>query len=418
MHATKNDGEHEGITPRTYLFYFTFHLMTPAARVQAAIEILDQIITAARDNGAPADRLVTEYFRTRRFAGSGDRRAVRELVYAAVRACGEIPATGRAAMLRLAASDAALADLFDGSRHAPAQVVTGEAVAIAGLVPAWLEKALADSGIAGDALAALLGRAPLDIRVNTLKADRATLALPLPGELTAAPQGLRLPAGTVIEQWPAYQDGRIEVQDTGSQIVCQAVAARPGETIIDLCAGAGGKTLALAAAMDNRGRLLACDIDRARLSRLLPRAKRAGVVVAETLLLNPDHEAAALAPWLGRADAVLIDAPCSGVGTWRRNPEARWRLTSRQLARFVATQARLVDLAAPLVSATGRLIYITCSLLDAEGPDQIAGFLQRSPGWRVESLDLPAGSPHRDGTRLTPGRDSTDGFFVARLVRL
>ncbi len=392
--------------------------MTPAARVQAAIEVLDLVIAAARDNGAPADRLIGEWFRTRRFAGSGDRRAVRELVYAAVRLCGEIPPSGRAAMLRLAAGDAALAGLFDGSRHAPAPIVADEAVATGGPAPAWLEQILADSGIASDALAALLGRASLDIRVNTLKADRATIALPLMGEPTVAAQGLRLPTGTAVEQWPAYRDGLIEVQDSGSQIVCRAVAAKPGETVIDLCAGAGGKTLALAADMANRGALLACDVDRARLSRLLPRAARAGVVVAETLLLNPGHEAAPLVPWIGRADAVLVDAPCSGVGTWRRNPEARWRLTPAQLARLVALQARLIDLAAVLIRPGGRLVYVTCSLLDAEGPDQIAGFLTKCADWRAESLELSAGSRHGDGLRLTPGHDGTDGFFVARLVRL
>jgi 16S rRNA (cytosine967-C5)-methyltransferase len=392
--------------------------MTPAARVQAAIDILDQIIAAARDNGAPADRLIGEWFRTRRFAGSSDRRAVRELVYGAVRACGEIPPSGRAAMLRLAAGDTALTALFDGSPHAPHPIIAGEPIAAAGSAPAWLEAALADSGITGDALAALLGRAPLDIRVNTLKADRATLTLPIDAQPTAAPNGLRLPAGTAVEQWPAYQDGLIEVQDTGSQIVCQAVAARPGETVIDLCAGAGGKTLALAAAMDNRGRLLACDVDRQRLSRLPPRAARAGVALAETLLLNPGQEAAALAPWARRADAVLIDAPCSGVGTWRRNPEARWRLTPAQLTRLVDLQARLIDIAAPLVDRGGRLVYVTCSLLDAEGPDQIAAFLARTTDWRVDPLALPAGRPHGDGWRLTPDHDGTDGFFVARLIRL
>jgi 16S rRNA (cytosine967-C5)-methyltransferase len=392
--------------------------MTPAARVQAAIDILDQIIAAARDNGAPADRLIGEWFRTRRFAGSSDRRAVRELVYAAVRVCGEIPKSGRAAMLRLAAGDAALTSLFDGSPHAPVPVGAGEPMADAGTAPKWLTAALADSSIAGDALTALLGRAPLDIRVNTLKAERATIDLPVEAQPTAAPNGLRLPTGTAVEQWPAYQDGLIEVQDTGSQIVCQAVAARPGETVIDLCAGAGGKTLALAAAMANVGRLLACDVDRARLSRLPPRAARAGVAVVETLLLNPGQEAAALAAWVGRADAVLIDAPCSGVGTWRRNPEARWRLTAAQLARLVDLQPRLIDLAAPLVARGGRLVYVTCSLLDAEGPDQIAAFLARASGWRVDPLDLPAGRPRGDGWRLTPDHDGTDGFFVARLIRL
>jgi 16S rRNA (cytosine967-C5)-methyltransferase len=395
--------------------------MTPAARVQAAIEVLDIGIAAARDNGAPADRLVSEWFKTRRFAGSGDRRAVRELVYAAIRTCGETPASGRAAMLLLARDDATLAALFDGSRHAPAPVAPGEPVAAPGIAPAWLEAALAASGIAGEEATALLSRAPLDIRVNLLKADVATLALPVEAEPTGARQGLRLPFGTQVEQWDAYQAGQIEVQDAGSQLTCEVVAAAPGETVIDLCAGAGGKTLALAAAMANRGRLIASDTDRARLSRLPPRAQRAGATIVETLLLDTGREAEAVASSLGDpngADAVLVDAPCSGTGTWRRNPEARWRLTAAQLARYVALQARLIDLAARLVRPGGRLIYVTCSLLDAEGAEQIAAFLARSPGWSATPAALPAGRPRGDGLRLTPFHDATDGFFVARLDRL
>src|SRR5579871_2061155 len=283
--------------------------MTPAARVQAAIEILDLVIAAARANGAPADRIVGDWFRPRRFAGSGDRRAVRDLVYAAIRACGEVPENGRAAMLLLARADPALAALFDGSRHAPAPIAADEPVATGGIAPRWLEAALAESDIAGADAAALLDRAPLDIRVNALKADRATIALPLPAEPIVAAQGLRLPTGTLVEKWPAYESGAIEVQDAGSQLVCAVLDARPGETVIDLCAGAGGKTLALAAAMDNRGTLVACDTDRGRLARLAPRAERAGAIVSETVLLDPGREAERLAPWHARADAVLIDAP-------------------------------------------------------------------------------------------------------------
>lgn len=392
--------------------------MTPAARVQAAIDVLDLVIEAARSNGAPADRIVSDWFRPRRFAGSGDRRAVRELAYAAVRACGEIPESGRAAMLLLAQADPALAALFDGSRHAPAPIAPDEPVAAPGVAPRWLEDALAESGIAGEEAEALLSRAPLDIRVNALKADRDSLALPVAGDPTLAPQGLRLPFGTPVEQWDAYKDGRIEVQDAGSQLTCEVVAARPGETVIDLCAGAGGKTLALAAAMANRGALIASDADRARLSRLAPRAARAGATIIETVLLDTGREAEALSAWHGRADAVLVDAPCSGTGTWRRNPEARWRLTEAQLARYVALQARLLAIAASLVSAGGRLVYVTCSLLDAEGADQIAAFLARNPGWSADTPALPAGAPRGAGLRLTPAVDGTDGFFVARMARL
>ena len=385
--------------------------MTPQARVQGAIELLDLIIIAARGNGASADRIVAEWFKSRRYMGSGDRRAVRELVYAAVRVCGEIPVTGRAAMLRLAKDDAALPPLFDGSNHAPPPIGSGEPVASAGTAPRWLEAKLADSGIAGADAAALLERAPLDIRINPLKG--ALAPLPLPGEPTPAPNGLRFPAGTPVEQWDAYQNGQIEVQDAGSQLCCLAVAARPGETVIDLCAGAGGKTLALAAAMDNRGRLIATDTDRNRLSRLLPRAARGGAINVETLLLNPGREDEVLGGLAGQADAVLIDAPCSGTGTWRRNPEARWRLSSAELARLTALQQRLLDLAAPLVRSGGRLIYVTCSLLDAEGADQAEGFLTRHPKWRAALPALPAGTPRGAGLRLSPARDRTDGFFIA-----
>ncbi|MGH6788016.1 MAG: RsmB/NOP family class I SAM-dependent RNA methyltransferase [Novosphingobium sp.] len=388
--------------------------MTPAARVQAAIEILDLVVAAARGGGAPADRIVFLWFRTRRFAGSGDRRAVRDLAYAAIRACGNTPASGRAAMLLLAQRDPALAALFDGSRHAPAPIAADEPVAKAGIAPRWLTAALRGSDIDGAEAAALLARAPLDLRVNTFQADRAEIALPLEGEVLPTPNGLRFPHGTQVEQWDAYRDGQIEVQDAGSQWTCAAVGAAPGETVVDLCAGAGGKTLALAAAMAGRGRLIASDTDRRRLSQLEPRAARAGAAAVETRLLNPGQEMAALADVAGAADAVLVDAPCSGTGTWRRNPEARWRLTSAQLARYAAAQAHLLDLAAKLVRPGGRLVYVVCSLLDTEGADQAAAFLARHSAWRAALPALPAGRPRGAGLRLTPLHDGTDGFFIAR----
>lgn len=392
--------------------------MTPQARVQAAIEVLGLVIEAARRGGAPADRIITDWFRTRRFAGSGDRRAVRELAYAAIRGCGEIPESGRAALLLLASRDPALAGLFDGSRHAPEPIDPAEPMAEPGTAPRWLAEALSASGVGAADAATLLDRAPLDIRVNTLKADRATLDLPVAGELLLAPQGLRLPHGTNVESWDAYQAGQIEVQDGGSQLTCLAVAAQPGETVIDLCAGAGGKTLALAAAMDGRGRLIASDTDRTRLSRLAPRAERAGAAGIETRLLNPNRELDALADLAGQADAVLVDAPCSGTGTWRRNPEARWRLSPQEVARYAAIQSRLFDLAATLVRPGGRLVFVTCSLLDAEGADQIDAFLARQTGWRAEAPGIGAGTPRGAGLRLSPWHDGTDGFFVARLLKL
>jgi 16S rRNA (cytosine967-C5)-methyltransferase len=390
--------------------------MRPAARVQAAIELLDQIIDAAKSGGAPADRLIAEYFRQRRYAGSKDRRAVRELVYSAIRICGEIPKSGRAAMLALGQQAAAILELFDGSMHGPLKISVDEAAAVAGIAPQWLVDALAKSGVEGEVLAALMDRAPLDIRVNTLKSDRQSLELPENAEALVASQALRLPAGLNVEQWDAYRNGLIEVQDHGSQVCCSAFDARPGETIIDLCAGAGGKSLTIAAQMEGRGRLLACDIDRTRLSKLEPRAMRAGASTIETILLDPNREIEGLAEFVGKADKVLVDAPCSGTGTWRRKPESKWRLTPKRLAQFSDTQDKLLDIAARLVRPGGEVFFVTCSLLDEEGKNRIDAFLARSNGWKAAELSPPIGRKHGEGWRLTPYHDGTDGFFLAKLV--
>ncbi|WP_066553852.1 RsmB/NOP family class I SAM-dependent RNA methyltransferase [Croceicoccus bisphenolivorans] len=394
--------------------------MTPAARIQAAIEILDTVIAAVRSanhgsGGASADKLVAEGLKARRYAGSKDRRAIREYIYAAIRACGPVPATGRAAMLRLVQVEPDMAALFDGSNYGPAPIDVGEPVAEGGIAPAWLEQKLADSGVAGEEAAALLERAPLDVRVNTLKTARDTLDLPEAGEAIAAPNGLRFPAGTPVERWDAFAGGAIEVQDGGSQLACAAVAAQAGEVVIDLCAGAGGKTLALAAQMANGGTLIAADTNRDRLQRLTPRAERAGASMIRTVLLNPGRELEALGEWQGKADAVLVDAPCSGTGTWRRNPESRWRLSESEIARFAATQQRLLEIAGELVRPGGRIVFVTCSLLDAEGADVVNLFLERNPRFLPLPVKLATGEPRGPGWRLSPARDGTDGFFIARI---
>ncbi|MGN6278859.1 MAG: RsmB/NOP family class I SAM-dependent RNA methyltransferase [Sphingomonas sp.] len=393
--------------------------MTPGGRAQAAIELLDAIIAAARDQGPAADTLIARYFAERRYAGSKDRRAVRELIYAAIRRAGERPESGRAALVGLADDDAAIASAFTGEGHAPAPIATDEQRASAGAAPAWLDEKLRAAGLDSAELAALSDRAPLDVRVNRLKGERDDVVASIADAAvsTHTLDGLRLPAGTAVEQLDAFRAGLIEVQDEGSQIVAMAARAAPGMAVVDLCAGAGGKSLALAAAMEDRGALLACDIDRGRLSRLPPRAERAGASIIETRLMNPNREAEALADWRERADVVLIDAPCSGTGTWRRNPEARWRLTPERLDRLVATQQRLLGIAAELVKPGGALVHIVCSLLDEEGSGQVDRFLAEHPDWRAEPLDLPAGRPRGHGVRLTPAHDGTDGFFVARLVR-
>jgi len=386
--------------------------MTPQARVQAAIDLLDEIIVAAREGGAAADTLIARYFKTRRYAGSKDRRAVRELVYSAIRRSGERPDNGRAALIGVA--DPAL---FDGSPHAPPPIAPGELPTPATPVPAWLAKRLAFSE--PEELSALLERAPLDLRANRLKASRdAVLAeLPEAAPTDHAPDGLRLPEGFSVEAHPLWQSGAVEIQDEGSQLVSLACRAKAGMTVVDLCAGAGGKTLALAADMAGEGRLIACDTVKARLDRLPLRAQRAGAADIEIRLLDGGREAAALTDLAGQADVVLVDAPCSGSGTWRRNPEARWRLTPQRLQTLVALQARVIDLAVPLLKPGGSLIYAVCSLIDAEGRDQIAAALSRHSFLTAETPIPHVGRMRGDGVMLTPARDRTDGFFVARLTR-
>jgi 16S rRNA (cytosine967-C5)-methyltransferase len=388
--------------------------MTPSARVQAAIELLDQIIAAARDDGAAADTLIARYFAERRYAGSKDRRGVRELVYGAIRSFGEAPASGRAAMVAMAQSDAELAALFDGSRHAPAPIADGEPAARHSLIPAWIEPLLA-APVDEEEHRALLDRAPLHVRANALKTTREALLARWPDAkaIAGTAHGFSLPEGTNVEA-----DGLAEVQDAGSQMIAAACAAKPGMTVLDLCAGAGGKTLALAADMggpkDGEGRLIAADTGRDRLARLMPRAERAGANV-ETRLLDPGKELAVLADLVGRCDVVLVDAPCSGSGTWRRNPEARWRLTPERLERIVALQARILDYAASLVKPGGRLVFAVCSLIDREGHDQVEAFLACHPNWDAV-LPQDGARAHGPGTLLLPRRDGTDGFFFATLA--
>ena len=393
--------------------------MKPAARLQSAKELLDAIIVAARDGGPSADQLARRFFAERRYAGSKDRRAIRDLAWSAIRRFGERPETARSAFVALADGDAELAALFDGSDYGPASISTDEARATGGVLPLWLLphfSALVD----GAEQSALLDRAPLDLRVNLLKAERDTVAEMLPGaeKLTASPAALRLPTGTAIENDAAYRDGLIEVQDLGSQIIVDACHAKAGMTVLDLCAGAGGKTLALAGAMAGQGKLLASDSNRARLDELPQRAARAGAEFIETRLLNPGKEKAALADVAAACDVVLIDAPCSGSGTWRRNPETRWRLTPARLKRVVDEQAKLLDIGADMVASGGHLVYAICSLLESEGRGQVSQFLERRTDFRAVSTDVAAGRPDGDGTLLTPLHDGSDGFFFARLQKL
>lgn len=389
--------------------------MTPAARLQAAIEILDEVIASAREEGPPADTIVTRYFKQRRYAGSKDRRAVRELVFRAVRRSGERPETGRAAILGLAESDPQLLDLF-GEPRGPELRQPGDIAAEAAFVPEWLIPELSPL-VTREEWPALLERAPVDLRVNVARTPRDEMldqfvhAEPTP----ISPWGIRLPPDSRIDDRPAFEAGLVEIQDEGSQLIALACNPQDGERILDLCAGAGGKALALAAAAPEAS-ILATDSNRARLSRLGPRTARAGAII-ETRLLNPPKEIEDLADWKGGADLVLVDAPCSGSGTWRRNPEGRWRLTPERLDRVVGVQQRLLDIAAELVRPGGAIVYAVCSLLSREGTGQIERFLSRHSSWISEDTAIAAGRSDGAGRLLTPALDGTDGFFVARLRR-
>jgi 16S rRNA (cytosine967-C5)-methyltransferase len=389
--------------------------MTPAARLQAAIELVDEVIASARADGPPADSIVTRYFKHRRYAGSKDRRAVRELVFRAIRRTAERPESGRAAVLGLAEDEPVLRELF-GQPRGPEPLRDGEAAAGAGIVPEWLTPEL--SPLVGEAeWPALLERAPLDLRVNLARTSRDELldhfegAQPTP----LSPWGIRLPPDSRVDDHASFQAGLFEVQDEGSQLIALVCEAADGERMLDLCAGAGGKSLALAAAAPC-ALILATDTNRARLSKLGPRAERAGAAI-ETRLLNPPQELDELSDWRDAADLVLVDAPCSGSGTWRRNPEGRWRLTPERLDRVVQLQQRLLDISAELVKPGGRLVYAVCSLLSREGAGQIDRFLQHRSSWISDDPAIAGGRSDGAGRLLTPGHDRTDGFFVARLRR-
>ena len=389
--------------------------MTPAARLQAAIEILDEVIASARDDGPPADAIVTRYFKTRRYAGSKDRRAVRELVFRAIRTVAQRPSSGRSAILAVTQDDPSLLELF-GEPRGPEPIAEGETVAPHGEVPEWLVPELSPH-VTSVEWPALLERAPLDLRVNVQRTSReAALAEFESAQPTVlSPWGIRLAVDSRLDDHPAVVGGLAEVQDEGSQLIAMACMPVAESRVLDLCAGAGGKSLALAAAAP-AARILATDSNRSRLSKLAPRAERAGVAI-DTRLLNPPNELAELADWREQADVVLVDAPCSGSGTWRRNPEGRWRLTPERLDRVVALQSRLLDLAAEMVRPGGRIVYAVCSLLSREGAGQIERFLSRHSSWIVEETPIAAGRLDGVGRILTPGHDGTDGFFVARLVR-
>ena len=428
--------------------------MRPGARLAAAVEILDEVLNRHR----PAAQALADWGKGHRFAGSGDRAAIGNLVYDALRRRLSLAArmgADNARALVLAAAPSALAmapeavvAAADGSGYALAPLSEEEAAGlrrplspgtadfIRGDFPEWLAPSFARAfgDRAADEGAALARRAPVDLRANLLKADRDKVlkalarysAVPTP----YSPVGVRLPAPAGpgrtpnVEAEPGHGKGWYEIQDEGSQVAAALAGASPRLQVLDLCAGAGGKTLALAAAMHNTGQIYAYDSDRLQLRPIFERLKRAGVRNAQVL---PASDEAGLRALGSRFDVVLVDAPCTGSGVWRRHPDSKWRVKLHNLVERQADQRAALALARKLVKPGGRLVYVTCSVLPEENSDQVAWFLDEAPEFSlrryrecwVQSIgsEPPASADGReDALLLTPARHGTDGFYIATFL--
>jgi 16S rRNA (cytosine967-C5)-methyltransferase len=435
--------------------------VTPGAQVEAAIGLLAEI-----DKGnAPADDIVAGWFRRHRFAGSSDRAAISTHLYAVLRRRGQLdwwiarvgaglPADARRRMLAALAlvegwKASQIREACDGDRFRPAALSEAETALVSSLAgrdslhrdmpdaargnyPDWLgpslEQALGKNLMRE--MEALNREAALDLRFNLLKAeDRGAVRIALKrdgveAELTPlSPWGLRVASRVPLGGLPAFREGLVEVQDEASQVAALLADARPGMRVVDFCAGAGGKTLALAAGMKNRGHLVACDISSRRLERATERLRRAGASIVQRVPLSGARD-----KWVkrhaGTFDRVFVDAPCTGTGTWRRNPDAKWRLKPNDLAELTALQAEILDSASRLVKPGGRLIYATCSFLKEEDEAQIESFLRSHadftllPAWRAWRDSIGGPPPGNDAMlRLSPAKHGTDGFFVAVLER-
>lgn len=429
--------------------------MKAGARIRAAIEVLEDVVRLHR----PASTALGDWGRTHRFAGSGDRAAIGNLVFDALRhrnsfswrMGGEAPRALAlaAAHTALGLSNDELVALADGSDYGITPLTEDE---IAGLsrelpedvplhiaadIPEWLVSSF--NGVFGERAVeegrALSQRAPIDLRVNGLKATREKVlralsrfgAVPTP----YSPLGVRIvaPSGAGkspnVEADTAHGKGWFEVQDEGSQIASLIAGAGPREQVLDLCAGAGGKTLAMAAGMQNTGQIYAYDSSRSQLRPIFERLKRAG---ARNVQVLEAGDQVALVQLADRFDLVLVDAPCTGSGTWRRRPDSKWRLKQEAVGNRIEEQRAVLQLAAPLVKPGGRLAYVTCSVLAEENDDQIAWFQEQHPDFVVSPIAeywaksiggaLPASADGKEGTLLlTPALHGTDGFFIAMLKR-
>ena len=433
--------------------------MTPAARLSAAIGIIDDILRQKR----PIANALKDWGNANRYAGSGDRNAVGNLVHDSLRVKAsaawvmgardgeEEPRAILLGMLRAlrGMSAEAISTLCNGERFAPAPLsideraalekadMTGAPASVRGDYAEWLDESLTtafgDNRIAETR--AMAARAPVDLRINPLKIIRLK-ALEAIGHLDPeptplSPLGLRLQPnadGRVphVQSEPAFLKGAIEVQDEGSQLVSLLAGVEPGMQVLDLCAGGGGKTLALAGEMNNKGQIFATDSDQRRLAPIHDRLTRAGV--RNVQVRTPRAGVMPLDDLAGKMDLVLVDAPCTGTGTWRRHPDAKWRMRPNSLELRTGEQRDVLEHATRYVKPGGRLVYITCSLLDEENGAQVAAFLERhanfallDPAANAEARNLAVLAPHKDcrgvGLLLTPHRTNTDGFFIAVLSR-
>ncbi|GHF27232.1 rRNA cytosine-C5-methylase [Kordiimonas sediminis] len=443
--------------------------MTPDARLQAVIELLDQILAGAQSNGAPADKIVASYFRQRRYAGSKDRRAVNEIVYKIIRdferhryllevnPSMQVNVSGRSLLLaHFIISEASLPQFDVGDTFTPAPWSAEETIwyentrelyadfavpeDIALNVPEWAAEGMhARFSVAfANEASALNTKAPLCLRVNTLKADMEDM-LPCLNKneevfVKSNISGLCISADTAInlEGCKPYKIGQIEVQDEAAQIASLLVYAEAGHQIVDLCAGAGGKTLAVAADMNNQGQIYCFDTHKSRLAGLSKRAKRAGVHCIQQKVIPEDQQTRQhmLAPYTQKMDRVILDVPCSGTGTWRRSPDLRMRFDGKRLDDILELQQQLLREGAELVKPGGRLIYMTCSLLPSENEKQIHRFTEQanSKFSLIDYRDVWNAKQHLkvmpqtlsnipEALCLSPGTHNTDGFFVCILER-
>ncbi len=428
--------------------------MIPAL-LQATLDLLCEVEAAAR----PADAVTSAFFRARSHLEDRDRGAVLEQLYALLRHrarlgwwlarqnCVDTPRNRLLAWLILGEGKTPdqIKRLFEGSKFTPAALTDPENELLVKLrdgtiahpdmpeavrleCPPWAVAPLKRrfGEVFGAEMAATLAPPPLDLRVNPIKATRDATLRSLQGmglraeSMRLSPHGIRLQEHLSLARLPGLKTGDLEIQDEGSQLVALLVDAKPGERVVDFCAGAGGKTLAIAAQMKNKGHVVACDVNETRLKRCAERHRRAGLHNVETRVLASETDR-----WVkrhkGGFDRVLVDAPCSGTGTWRRNPDARWRAPELGLENLVALQARILASAARLVKPGGRLVYATCSILCEENEAQVAIFLASNPGFRLAPVSEAA--PHLARATqsahlsLTPARHGTDGFFAAVMQR-